>query len=931
MTGASRAGSEPPSQRGVKRKIGHHQPGDDRCGGREEGAFAEGLGTPVTPQSRAGPSSGHTSEDGRNKDRQAWTGFGELEEDEVETPRPWRKAWRAARSNPAPQQSNREMDLPLVAFQETALGGESGEFEEYKVLGGAGSCQGSQLHGGKERSVFRVPVRHGAEDGGAVRDDEEGDESDESSKVFPVPSNRGDVGITGSSRARSLDQGEQEESDGNSFPGGKQKNPLSPPPGSGQAALDPPPLRGMGAFQASQPEENERALVPFKHGESGHGGPGRALSHARTRIEEIEDEGSPLVQRRLDLSGPPRAALPRPSSPLGGLGPDGSCRGDAGRASVPSYKAPVASGISGRSKWPPALTGRENSDEDSSPPVYRRRGLSQPPRDGRATPSSPRPRGLGAGGCRQFDSGRASVGPRGSIRPPFTALTGIEDSSDEDGDSCLPIRERRAGARAQPPRSGQATPSSPRRQEIVGERRGQPWDSALARRGRRQSPLPPRPGQATPPSPGTSGEHGKGQRGIGGLGVDRGDREQSRRVSSPVRPPRSASPPSRRGLTLARDDPRSGHQGLGEDPPFDLEAILSMNEEALRLRGLDRERSGNLRVQARVQYRVGSRRGGRGAASLIDDEARCADWESGDLDAERTEDESEDEEEDEEQGGALLSESERRTRHAWRRTCRRINGGLLRGDAAGRMEAQGMAPRQPGEPGYVGIGVDETNNCDMARTWETQFQPSAGRGVRATYTHLKITLGQFSRLSVCLNLVPVRDLWRPGSLFRLLINRNVVRIFLSYFRLRGQPTTVSNKAANLKLAVRHAAFYFSSVQDSLNESKANEMQVYIGEYRAAERREIRRTSRTTPEDRFMRGKMLEESDMNVFEKMALFKCHGIMETVLGNNREVSDLFTSGHAGPQILRKWALNFMVYLLFASCGQRPQVFCSLLVPEE
>jgi hypothetical protein len=108
------------------------------------------------------------------------------------------------------------------------------------------------------------------------------------------------------------------------------------------------------------------------------------------------------------------------------------------------------------------------------------------------------------------------------------------------------------------------------------------------------------------------------------------------------------------------------------------------------------------------------------------------------------------------------------------------------------------------------------------------------------------------------------------------------------------------------------------------------MQVFIGEYRATERREIRRTSRSTPEQKALKGKMLEESDMEAFQKVARDKCIGVMTAAYENTGGISELFTRSHVGSRMLDKWALNFMVYLLFASSGQRPQVFSSLLVPE-
>jgi hypothetical protein len=121
-----------------------------------------------------------------------------------------------------------------------------------------------------------------------------------------------------------------------------------------------------------------------------------------------------------------------------------------------------------------------------------------------------------------------------------------------------------------------------------------------------------------------------------------------------------------------------------------------------------------------VRYRSGSGRGSRRAASFIDDEAGCDVWEDGD-DVKCTDDESEEEEEEVEGGESGLSGSEIVTRRNWRRAGNRLDGDLLRGTAAGRMEAHELAPRKPGELGYMGIGIDETSNCDMARIWDTQF------------------------------------------------------------------------------------------------------------------------------------------------------------------------------------------------------------------
>jgi hypothetical protein len=62
----------------------------------------------------------------------------------------------------------------------------------------------------------------------------------------------------------------------------------------------------------------------------------------------------------------------------------------------------------------------------------------------------------------------------------------------------------------------------------------------------------------------------------------------------------------------------------------------------------------------------------------------------------------------------------------------------------------------------------------------------------------------------------------------------VIQIFITYFRLRGQPTTVRNKASNLKKAVQLAAMFFGD--HPRKQAEAQEMIVSLGEFRSAERR-----------------------------------------------------------------------------------------------
>jgi hypothetical protein len=358
-------------------------------------------------------------------------------------------------------------------------------------------------------------------------------------------------------------------------------------------------------------------------------------------------------------------------------------------------------------------------------------------------------------------------------------------------------------------------------------------------------------------------------------------------------------------------------------PIIDLESIVKMNEDSLRFRGLSYEASGLKRgsrdfCQARraVEHR------------FIDKEARqaCDDGFGGESDDSVASDEDFDGESDGDYDLKQLS-----VRKAWRKKCRQMEPSLFASNPASRMEAHNLSPRQPGEQGYSGLGMDEKCSCDMERIYSLQFQPGEMRGVRSSYAHLRVSLSQYARLCVCLDLVSLKDLWMPGKVFSLLLEHSALRIFFSYFRLRGQPTTVSNKAANLKLASKHASYYFKAIGNSVMDGRANEAFVYISECRKWERREIRRTSRHTLEGKMACGKLLEEKDMNAFEDIAYKKCRDLVRSATECLGGAAELFGDTRAGQQRLNKWALNFMVYLMFVAGGQRPQVFRSLVVPEE
>jgi hypothetical protein len=62
------------------------------------------------------------------------------------------------------------------------------------------------------------------------------------------------------------------------------------------------------------------------------------------------------------------------------------------------------------------------------------------------------------------------------------------------------------------------------------------------------------------------------------------------------------------------------------------------------------------------------------------------------------------------------------------------------------------------------------------------------------------------------------------------------------------------------------------------------MKVFIGVYRAAERGEIRRKSRSIPDERVLKGKTLKELDMNAFSEVGTLKMQGHRNVCIKNSR-----------------------------------------------
>jgi hypothetical protein len=94
---------------------------------------------------------------------------------------------------------------------------------------------------------------------------------------------------------------------------------------------------------------------------------------------------------------------------------------------------------------------------------------------------------------------------------------------------------------------------------------------------------------------------------------------------------------------------------------------------------------------------------------------------------------------------------------------------------------------------------------------------------------------------VCLKLLDVKDVWKPGAIFGNVLRRNTGFSFIAYFRLGGQARTASNKAANQKMVVEHAGLFF--VADAESRAKSDELRISLDRARSAERERYKKSKK----------------------------------------------------------------------------------------
>jgi hypothetical protein len=232
---------------------------------------------------------------------------------------------------------------------------------------------------------------------------------------------------------------------------------------------------------------------------------------------------------------------------------------------------------------------------------------------------------------------------------------------------------------------------------------------------------------------------------------------------------------------------------------------------------------------------------------------------------------------------------------------------------------------RPGEISYRGLLVSHETNEDVKFIYTHMYEAKALRGQSiASYEQLRACVGQFARFSVTSGRVSLEKAWAAGQIFCAVLDMDVVKTFLSYFRLRCSASTCLSKSFHLRTVSKYAERYFCSISiDNSCKARAALMTDFLTGSCAAEKFESRRgTARMRCEERrISSGKLLLGRDFRSFGKAAEQR----LDSIIQNGPEAV------RSSSGLLSRWCIAFAGLLCFHGSGQRPQVYAQLQEPED
>lgn len=251
---------------------------------------------------------------------------------------------------------------------------------------------------------------------------------------------------------------------------------------------------------------------------------------------------------------------------------------------------------------------------------------------------------------------------------------------------------------------------------------------------------------------------------------------------------------------------------------------------------------------------------------------------------------------------------------------------------------------------YKGVNLTAKNSFDMLYAYENYYRALRNcRGQESErYNQFKLTVGQLARAALSFGRLQPETMWKKGKLFRLVANKVLFMTFLEHFQDGGSYGSVNNKAIHLSKFVSIARSYLISYPMYESQQKNKKLMTKIDnlirflQQRSSVNKKLHRQLKSESKELDYlaeTAKLITPEDWDMFRVKARSHLDGIQETLqrifssdssldMTHKRSSANSWFEGNEA--VLRKWCMNFLVYLVMMGCGQRNQVYCLLRVPE-
>jgi hypothetical protein len=239
---------------------------------------------------------------------------------------------------------------------------------------------------------------------------------------------------------------------------------------------------------------------------------------------------------------------------------------------------------------------------------------------------------------------------------------------------------------------------------------------------------------------------------------------------------------------------------------------------------------------------------------------------------------------------------------------------------------------------YQAVPVNEKNNSDVSFCYEIEYAAKTvleAAPASGMFAQFRSAVGQLLRLAIAWKKVDRMNAWKPGAVFMLMCDRQLLEVFFAHFCMCASASTVVNKIQLLKKIGYIADIYFTREQETHILGHLRVAMAWLEQTARVQKRESRWISahNLTYEKRAMAGRMLHENDFSSIFK----KCQANLSGIIRTAREVEG--KNGQDGVRamltqqikILQKYCINFTVMLLIAGGGHRPQVYTTLVCPTD